>query len=389
VSFRRTLGTLVALAGLLLVQAPVVQAADPLIVTTPYPAIVVAPGARPSFNVSITTPTPERVTLALSGAPTGWTAAIHGGGFTVDAVETGGVQADGTNPATSIRVDVTVPTDATGSATIVLRANAGGVSKDLSMTVRVAADAGGDVTLKTDFPSLRGPASQNFNFNLTLSNQTAEDLTFAVNAQGPSGWTINTTLTGQSQAATALIAAGTSTGVTVAAKAPSDVAAGSYDIQVVATAGARTIQGSLSVEVTGSYSLSVSTSDGRLNGSGSAGSSADVSVVVTNTGTAPVTNVNLTGSAPSGWKVTFDQEKIDSIAANASQTVLAHIVPSGDAVAGDYDVTLKAAGDQSTSGSVDIRFTVETSLVWAIVGIALIVAVFAGLWWVFQQYGRR
>ena len=33
--------------------------------------------------------------------------------------------------------------------------------------------------------------------------------------------------------------------------------------------------------------------------------------------------------------------------------------------------------------------TVETSLLWGIVGVAIIIAVFVGLAWVFRQYGRR
>jgi len=36
-----------------------------------------------------------------------------------------------------------------------------------------------------------------------------------------------------------------------------------------------------------------------------------------------------------------------------------------------------------------VRVTVETSMQWAIVGIAIIVATLAGLFWVFQRYGRR
>jgi len=68
--------------------------------------------------------------------------------------------------------------------------------------------------------------------------------------------------------------------------------------------------------------------------------------------------------------------------------VTARITPSGDAIAGDYAITFNAKADQA-SASQDIRFTVQTSLVWAIIGAALIVGVAAGLWWVFQRYGRR
>ena len=64
------------------------------------------------------------------------------------------------------------------------------------------------------------------------------------------------------------------------------------------------------------------------------------------------------------------------------------ITPSGDAVAGDYMVTLTAEQDGQQS-STDIRFTVETSRWWGLAGILLIVAVGVGLWYVFRVYGRR
>jgi uncharacterized repeat protein (TIGR01451 family) len=372
-----------ALAITLVGLAPSASAATAFSVTTPYPAVVVAPGAQVTFNVDVVTPAPERVGLALSGVPSGWTATIHGGGFVIDAVQTNGTD------AATVRVDVTVPATASGTTTIGLTAKTASETRRLPLEIRVDTAAAGDVTLTTDFPSLRGPASQTFNFNLTLSNQTAEDLTFAVNAQGPDGWTVSAKLTGESQAASAVVKAGSTSGVTVSATPPDGVAAGKYPIQVVATAGARQIPGTLEVEVTGSYSLSLSTPDQRLNGHGEAGQSTDLALTVTNSGTAAVTNVKLSATPPSGWKVTFDPESLASLDAGSTQAVTAHLVPSGDAVAGDYVVTLKAAGDQSTSSSVDIRFTVETSLQWAFVGIALIVAVVVGLGWVFQRYGRR
>jgi uncharacterized membrane protein len=368
-----------ALTGL----APSALAAAAFTVTTPYPAVVVAPGAQVTFNVSITTPTAERVGLALSGVPTGWTALIHGGGFIVDAIET-----DGTT-ATAVRVDVTVPSGATGTHGMTLTATAGGATRTLPLQVRVEASAGGDVTLTTDFPSLQGPATQTFSFNLTLSNQTAEDQTFAVNAQGPAGWTVNATLTGQSQAASAVVKAGSTSGVTVTATPPSGVAAGKYPIDVVATAGTRQIPGTLEIDITGSYSMTLSTPDQRLNGQGTAGQTTDLALTLANGGTAAITNVKLTSTAPSGWKITFDPATIASLDAGKTQDVTAHIVPSSDALAGDYVVTMTANGDQSTTSSADIRFTVDTSLQWAVIGVALIAVVLIGLGLVFRRYGRR
>ena len=383
-TLRRLAAAAVTGALALAVTAPTTLAQD-LTITTPYPAVVVSPGSNVSFDIEVKTSTPERVELALSGAPEAWNASLHGGGFVIDAVET-----NGTDPAT-VRVDLDVPADATGTTRMTLRGTIGSEVVELPLQVRVEADATGDLTLTTDFPSLRGPSSQTFNFNLTLRNDTAEDLTFSVNAQAPTGWTVTANLTGQSQAASAIVKAGSTSGVTVSATPPSAAAAGTYDIEVVAVAGERNITGALQVEVTGSYDLTVSTSDGRLNGRGAAGSASPLVVTLENRGTAAITNVKLTASAPTGWEVSFDPDTIASLEAGATAptTVNAQVKPSGDAIAGDYTITVTATGDQSTRDTMEIRYTVETNLLWGVIGVALIVAVAGGVWWVFQRYGRR
>jgi uncharacterized membrane protein len=365
--------------------APAALAATGFEVTTPYPAVVVAPGTHVSFDVSITTANPARVSLALSGAPAAWKAVLHGGGFVVDEVETNG------KDAASVRVDVDVPADATGSTSMNLRASIGDAFTDLPLVVRVNATETGAVSLKSDFPSLKGPSTQTFSFNLTLDNGTAQDLTFSVNAQGPTGWDVQATLTGQTQAASAVVKAGATSGVTVSATPSSGAAAGTYDINVVATAGGQSESFALQVEITGTYTLSISTPGGALNGHGAAGSTSALAVVLTNTGTADITGVKLTGTGPSGWTITFDQPTVAKVSPGTAGavTVNAQIKPSGDAIAGDYNVTISASGDPSASSSMDIRYTVETSLLWGIVGVALIIAVVAGVWWVFQRYGRR
>ena len=157
----------------------------------------------------------------------------------------------------------------------------------------------------------------------------------------------------------------------------------------MAVAGERNISGALQVEVTGSYDLAISTADGRLNGHGAAGSASPLAITVTNSGTAAITNVKLTASAPSGWDVTFEQDTVASLEPGTPVTVNAQVKPSGDAIAGDYNITVTATGDQSTRDSMEVRFTVETSLLWGVIGVALIVAVAGGVWWVFQRYGRR
>ena len=181
--------------------------------TTPFPAISVAPGSKASFDLSVTSTSSARVDLAISGVPTGWTAQLNGGGFVVTAV-----LANGTTPAT-VRLDVKVPVDAQPATTnLVVTGTSGSLHDELPIDITVSAAAAGDVTMTTDFPSLQGPASTSFSFNLTLANNTAQDLTFGLNAQGPTGWATATAKpTSQAQAATFQVNAGDTAGITVTA----------------------------------------------------------------------------------------------------------------------------------------------------------------------------
>lgn len=379
-------GAALALALASLAGPGTAAAADTLLLTTPYPAVSVAPGSKASFDLTVVTTNPTRVDLSLSGVPQGWTATLNGGGYVVSAV-----LAQASAPPT-VRLDVKVPADAAPNTYhLQVSATAGTLRSDLGIDVNVSTTAAGDVTLTTDFPSLQGPSSQTFSFNLTLRNDTAQDLTFGLNAQGPTGWTVSAKPTSQSQAATFQVNAGDTAGITVTANPPSDVAAGSYKITVSATAGDHHVGGELEVQITGQYSMSLTTPDGRLNASGSAGSVIARQLTIQNTGTAPLTKVTLTDSVPTGWKVTYDPAgPIANIAPNSSTVVTANITPAGNAIAGDYVATFTAdAPESSTSASTDIRVTVETPLNWLIVAAGLILLVLLGLGWVFQRYGRR
>ena len=104
-----------------------------------------------------------------------------------------------------------------------------------------------------------------------FSNDTAQDVTLSVAAVGPTGWEVTATLTGETKAASTVVEAGATQNVTVAATAPADVAAGPYPIQVTATAGERQVTADLAIEVTGSYSMTLSTPNDVLSASGTAG----------------------------------------------------------------------------------------------------------------------
>ena len=364
---------------------PPVAADEGLEVTTPFPAVAVAPGSSASFDLSVSlTQVTTTVALALDGVPDDWSASLHGGGFVVDGVLAG--------PDTTgeVRLDVDVPGTAAGTTTIEVRASADGRTDVLPITVRVAADVAGDITLATDSPVLTGASDDEFGFDLTLENDTAQDQTVSVSASGPPSWDVEAVVTGEEQAASTVVEAGSTATVRVTATPPANAAAGPYEIAVEANAGDRTVGAQLGVEITGSFSMDVSTPGDLLSNRGAAGSAATQGIEVTNTGTAPLEGVVVTASPPTNWTVTFDREggQMEAIPPGETGVITATITPSGEAVAGDYVVTFDASNDE-TDGSLQIRFTVETSPLWAIVGIGVIVLILGGLFYVFRTYGRR
>ena len=378
--------TALAVGSLLFgVFAPAVAADDGLEITTQYPAVAVAPGSKVSFDLTVASTRTGTVALALEGVPAGWTATLHGGGFVVD-----GVAVTASKDAEA-RLDISVPGDATAATqTIRVTGSQPGARDVLPIAIRVNAEAAGDITLTTTNPVLTGASNATFPFSLTLRNDTAQDVTVSATGSVPDhpDWDVEAKIAGSEQAASTVVTAGSTTTINVTVTPAENAAAGQYIVQVEAKANERTIPQQLGVELTGSYSMTLATPNQVLSTSGGAGAAKSQQFVVTNTGTAPLENVALTATAPTDWTVTFDPETVGPIAPNESVTVTAQITPTGEAVTGDYSLTVKAANDQADASQA-IRFTVETSPLWTIVTIGIIALILGGLFYVFRTYGRR
>jgi uncharacterized membrane protein len=362
---------------------PGTLAATGLKLTTQFPSVTVTPGTKVSIDLAVEAGEAATVGLALSGVPSTWTAALHGGGYVVNAVHVNGTA------ATTVRLDVAVPSDATGTTRITVTATATGSTVALPIDIKAEVGAGGELTLDTDTVALQGAASESFNFTLTLKNDKEEDVTFSTTATGPDNWDVSAKATAQTQAVTAVVKAGAVAQITVAAKPPADVQAGKFPINLTVNAGDTTLTKDLEVDITGSYTMSLTTPTGVLSTRGSAGGTTDQQFVITNTGSAPLTKVVMTATPPTDWKVTFDPASTDTLAPGDTVNVTAHIVPTTNAIAGDYTLTFNASSTESDNKSADIRFTVEASILGAVLGIALIAAAIGGLFWVFRRYGRR
>jgi uncharacterized membrane protein len=355
-----------------------------LAVTTKYPSISVSPGEEADFPLSVVGPVDERVDLSIDGLPDGFSASLRGGDAIVSSVYT-----DAQEPP-PLELRVRVPDDAQpGHDELTVSATADSGQASLPVDVVVSEVQDGSVSLESKYPVLSGDSGTSYSFDLELANDTTKDITFGLVGDGPDGWTIAVSPSGQDKASTALVTAGGHTNIKVTADPPIYTPAGRYLVGVTADGGSGDIaQAQLGVEITGSHDLALDTSDGRLNDSVATGSSDDMALVVTNTGTAPLSDIKLTASTPKGWQVTFDPETIPDLQPAAAAQVSANIAPAGNAVAGDYALTVTASSPDASS-DIQLRTTVETSMIWGIVAVGIVVLAALGLMLVFRRYGRR
>ncbi len=147
----------------------------------------------------------------------------------------------------------------------------------------------------------------------------------------------------------------------------------------------------LKAVVTALYRFAFYNASGRLNTEVTAGQDNHLSVIVANTGTAAIENINFISSKPSGWDITFNPDKINSLAAGLQQEVAVVINSSSKTIAGDYMVNMKAISGNTLVAPVefDLRVTALTPTIWGWVGIIIVLIVIAGLGVTFRRLGRR
>lgn len=164
---------------------------------------------------------------------------------------------------------------------------------------------------------------------------------------------------------------------------------GEYPVTLEATSGE--IHGSIELKVVikAKYSLTLTPANELYNTKATAGKENTFSIKAQNDGSAAINEINFSPDKPTDWTLEFKPNKIDSLAAGASQTIDVNIKLPSKTIAGDYAITLKASGSQATAQNLDIRVTVETPTVWGWVGVIIVLAVIAGLVVTFRRFSRR
>jgi uncharacterized repeat protein (TIGR01451 family) len=390
----RRLIALLAFVAASILTAVQVFAADPpaapavkgLWLLTEYPSQAVRPGeiANVRFKLQNAGLAPEQVALSVSGTPEGWKADILGGGQPVAAAM------PGINESVSLQLRVDVPKDAKpGSQTITVRAKGAAQSIDLPLTLTIASDTPAKLTVKTKLPSLMGTPKSSFDYTLSVSNDSGKDLTVALSAQAPSNFqTSFAEGYGSNEISSIPIEAGQSKDIKIKVTPPRDVKAGTYPVLVKVAAEGAIAEQRVALQISGQGKLALSTKDGRLSGDAEVGKTATYTLVVGNDGTAPIEEVEMSGTVPSNWKVEFNPKSIASLAPNEKKEVQALVTPADKAIAGDYVSSFRASG-RGESASADFRITVTTSTIWGIAGIGIIAVALLVLLGAVARFGRR
>jgi uncharacterized membrane protein len=381
-----------ALAAAAAVFAPIAQADDApkdvkgLYLMSDYPAVTVRPGETSTVNLHLHNYdlAPERLALSVSGVPAGWTATLMGGGQPVAAAM------PATNTSVSLELRLDVPKNApVGTQTLTVSASGGSTKAELPIEVTLAKDLPAKLTLTPQLPELRGTSKSSFEYSLGIKNDSGKKLTVSLAAQAPQNFDASFTENYGSQELNAVpIDPGQTKDVKLKVRPPNTAAAGSY--KVVARVGAEDASATadLTLDISGQPKLDISGREGLVSTHASAGKETSVPVVIVNSGTAPADNVELSGSAPSGWKITFDPKTVDRIAPNENKEVQALITPTEKAIAGDYVTTIRAA-TRGESASTTFRVTVTTSTMWGIAGIGIIGVALLVMVGAVARFGRR
>lgn len=357
-----------------------------LFLLTDYPAVTVRPGTTSTINLRLQNYQlpPERMALSLSGVPQGWTATLLGGGQPAQAAMATA------NQSTSLQLRLEVPASAAmGTQTITVTAKGPTTEVTLPVAVTLAKDLPAKLTLEPQLPSLRGTAKSNFEYQLNVKNDSGRNLVVSLAAQAPQNYeTSFTEQYGSQELSSIPVEAGQSKTVKLKVRPPSTVGAGRYPVAVKASAEDATAEANVALEISGAPKLSLSGRDGIVSGRAEAGKEATIPLIITNTGTAAADEVELTSTAPSGWKINFEPKSVDRIAPGANKEVQVQVTPPEKAIAGDYAPTFNVAARGETA-STQFRIAVATSTMWGIVGAGIIAIALLIMVGAVARFGRR
>ncbi len=352
---------------------------------TPYTGLSTTPGESINYSVDVknTSSSVAHVSFSLKNLPDEWTSKIRAGGHDIRQLS---IDADSYQ---TISLDIEIPLQVEkGEYKFELVARGrNGVEATLPFLVEVSEEGTYSTELTIDQPNLEGHTDATFSYKFNLKNLTANEQNYSLSSEVPAGWRAQFKADGNAVTSVSL-EPGANKDIDLDLIPAETASADTYEIPIKASAGGTAAETTLEAVITGSYDIDITTPDGRLNTDITAGRSKMIELIVQNIGTATLNDVSITSSTPPNWEVEFDESEIEVLEAGETKIIKAKVTAADDAIAGDYEASFSATAAETSDNAV-FRISVETSTLWGLIGIAIILAVFGGLFYLFKKYGRR
>ncbi|CAM4230053.1 COG1470 family protein [Paenibacillus tarimensis] len=356
------------------------RAAAVLELYTPYLDISASPGESITYPIELINHSSTTLKTALSvKGKDGWVQELTADGRQVKQIAV----KPGESQSAELRLQVPLKVEK-GSYTFTVNAT-GANPLDLHVDVTEKGTYSSAFTIEQS--NMEGHADSTFTFTANLQNRTAEEQTYSLTAAADPGWDIRFK-SGGNNVTSVTAEPNASETITIEAVPPENASAGTFVIPVSASNNSTSASAELEVVITGTFDLQLTTADERLNTDVTAGSTRRLDLVVTNTGTSALSEVNMSAQSPSGWEVSFEPSSIRMIEPGQTKTVQAIIKADSKAMPGDYAVSLSAASPEKTS-QASIRVAVKSSVLWGWVGILIVIAVAGFIAYLIRRYGRR
>ncbi|PXX31247.1 NEW3 domain-containing protein [Arenibacter sp. ARW7G5Y1] len=356
-------------------------AGNGIILYTPYTHITVPPGESIDYSIEVKNYGGQLkdVEIDVAGLPDGWDSTLMAGGYSIKRIAV----LPGEKKTVSLTLNVPLKVEK-GKYNIRLVAKNYDV---LPIVVNVSEEGSFKTEFSSDQINMEGHSKSNFNFSTKLKNHTGEKQLYSLLALPPRGWNVAFKPNGR-QATAVEIEAGKTTNITVDVQPSPQVKSGSFKIPVKATNKYSTAELELEVVIKGSYDLELTTPTGLLSTNITAGREKKLELLLRNTGSSELRNVNFSSSKPKDWEISIEPDTVPVIEAGASTKVQAIIKSADKAIPGDYLPKITAKTPEASS-TASIRIQVKTPLLWGWLGILIILGTLGGIYYLFRKYGRR
>lgn len=357
------------------------RASKELTLYTPYTKVSVSPGESVNYTIDLINKTEEVCDeeIRISGVPKGWGYTMKSGGYTVNKISL----LPGGQRSIDLKVDVPYQVNK-GAYSFKVMA---GQNTTLNLTIAITEKGSNQTEFSIDQPNMQGNANSTFSYRAILKNRTAEKQLYALLADAPRGWNLVFKVD-YKQVTSVEMEPNTTKEINIELTPSGTIDAGSYKIPVRAMTSTTSANIEVEAVVTGSFAMDFSTPNGLVSTKATAGAEKKIQLVVRNTGSSDLKDIEMRATAPAKWEVLFDPKKVELLTPGSETTVYATLHADKKAIPGDYMINFEARTPESSS-KIAYRVLVKTPVTVGLIGGIIIIAVLGGIIILFRKYGRR